>query len=216
MGCANFNPMAMLLLAAGLVAGMPTLAETYKWVDETGHVHYTDQIPAEAVNRGLIELNKQGMTRKIIEPALLPEQRKAQEEKLGQQREAERALVQKRNQENALLLSYTSEDDIDLAKRRNLALIGAGILGAEARIRELQKRAADVEKEMLSYQTKPLPEKLKQELADIAVEIPKQFALIAQKNQDALEVNTRYEQQKLRYRLLKGQETREAAMPRKQ
>ena len=138
MGCAKFNPMALLLLAAGLVAATPASAETYKWVDEKGRVQYTDRLPAEAVNRGMVELNKQGMTKKVTEPALTPEQRKAQEEKLEQQRQAERTFAEKRRQDNALLSSYTSENDIDLARRRNLALVGASILSAETRIKVLQ------------------------------------------------------------------------------
>ena len=211
MGCAKFNPPALLLLAAGLVAATPASAETYKWVDEKGRVQYTDRLPADAVNRGMVELNKQGMTRKITEPALTPEQRKAQEEKLEQQRQAERAFAEKRRQENALLSSYTSENDIDLARRRNLALVGAGILSAEARIKALQRRAAVLEREKLFYEKKPVPEKLKRELASIAVEIPKQYALIQQKNQDALAVNNRYEEQKLHFRALKAQMAREAA-----
>lgn len=216
MGCAKFNPIALLLLAAGLVAATPASAETYKWVDEKGRVQYTDRLPAEAVNRGMVELNKQGMTKKVTEPALTPEQRKAQEEKLEQQRQAERTFAEKRRQDNALLSSYTSENDIDLARRRNLALVGASILSAETRIKVLQRRAAALEQEKLFYETKPLPEKLQRELANSAVEIPKQYALIAQRNQDALEVSNRYEQQKLRFRELKAQVTRGAATAKSQ
>jgi hypothetical protein len=215
MGCAKFNPPALLLLAAGLVAATPALAEMYKWVDEKGRVQYTDRVPAEAVNRGMVELNKQGITRKVTDPVLTPEQRGVQEEKLEQQRQAERALAEKRRQEHALLSSYTSENDIDLAKRRNLALVGASILGAEARIKVLQRRAATLGKEKLLYEAKAVPEKLKQELANLDVEISKQYALIAQSNEDALAVNNRYEQQKLRFRELKGQAAREAATAKK-
>lgn len=216
MGYAKVNRPAFLLLVAGLVAATPALAETYKWVDEQGRVHYADRVPAEAVNRGIVELNKQGMPRKVIEPALTPEQRKTQEEKLEQQRQAERAFAEKRHQDNALLSSYTSENDIDLAMRRNLALVGAGILSAETRIKALQRRAAALERETLFYETKPVPEKFKRELANIAAEIPRQYALIALRNEDMLGVNNRYEQQKLRFRELKTQIAREAATAKKQ
>jgi Domain of unknown function (DUF4124) len=216
MGCAKFNPPALLLLAAGLVAATSALAETYKWVDEKGRVQYTDRVPAEAVNRGMVELNKQGMTKKVTDPALTPEQRGVQDAKLEQQRQAERALAEKRHQENALLSSYTSENEIDLAKRRNLALVGASILTVEARIKALQRQTAALEQEKLFYEKQPVPEKLNRELAAIAVDISKQYALIAQKNEDALAVNNRYEQQKLRFRELKGQVAREAAMVKKQ
>jgi Domain of unknown function (DUF4124) len=216
MGCARLNPLAMSLLAAGIVAGTTAIADTYKWVDEKGHVQYTDRLPAEAVNRGMVELNKQGMTKKVTDPAPTPEQRKALEEKQEQQRQAQLALVEKRHQENALLSSYTTENDIDLARRRNLALVGSSILSAEARIKALQRRAAALEKEKVFFENKPLPEKLKRELANIAAEISKQNALIAQKNEDALAVNNRYEQLQLRFRELKAQAGHDTAAVRKQ
>ncbi len=212
----KFNPSAWLLLAAGLAAGTPASAETYKWVDEKGRVQYTDRLPAEAVNRGTSELNKQGMTKKVTEAPLTTEQRTAREERLEQQRVADRALNEQRHQENALLASYTSENDIDLTRRRNLALVGSIILSAEARIKALQRRAAVLERDKLFYEKKPIPEKLKRELANIAVEISKQYALIAQKNQDALAVNNRYEAQRLRFRELRAQIAREAAAAKKQ
>ena len=57
----------------------PRRATTYKWVDDQGVVHYTDKLPPEAVNKGSVELNKQGVPIKKIEPALTPEQRRARD-----------------------------------------------------------------------------------------------------------------------------------------
>jgi hypothetical protein len=204
------------LLVAGLVGGAPAVADTYKWVDENGRVHYTDRVPPEAVNRGMVELNKQGLPKKVIEPTPTPEQRKVQEEKREQQRQAEFALAEKRHRENALLASYTSENDIDVTKMRNLAIIGASIISAEARIKALQRRLAALEREKLFYANKPAPDKLRRDLLSIAAEIPKQHALIQQRNQDALEVITHYDEQKLTYRELKAQIAREVATAKKQ
>jgi hypothetical protein len=173
---------AGLVAAASLFAlgaAATALAETYKMTDERGRVHYTDRPPAELVNRGMTELNKQGMAKKTIDPALTPEQRKAEEEK------AERK------------------------KQADLALVGAGILSAEARIKALHKRSDMLEREKLYYEKKPVPEKLKRELAAVAAEIPKQENLIVQKNQEALAVELKYQQQKERYRELKAQIARE-------
>lgn len=211
MACARFNPLALLSLAVGMAAGTPALAQTYKWIDEKGRVQYTDRLPPEAVNRGMVELSKQGMTKKVTDPPLTPEQRKAQEEKLEQQRLAERALAEQRRQDNALLSSYTSENDIEVAKRRNLALLGSNILSIEVRINALTKRAAALEREKLFYEAKPVPEKLTRELANIAAEIPRQHALIAEKSEEMLAVNNRYDGQKLHFRELKARMARETA-----
>ncbi len=204
------------LIACGLAVTTIARAETYKWVDEKGRTQYTDHLPAEAAKRGNVELNQQGLPKKITEPAPTPEQRKIIEEKQEQQEQADKVAARQRNQENALLSSYTSENDIDLARRRNLALVGATILSAEARIKALQRRVAAIEKEKLFYEKKPVPEKLKRELANVTAEIPKQHALIAQKNEDALSVNSRYEEQKLKFRELKAQIQRDSAIIRKQ
>lgn len=216
MGCARSAVPAWLLLAATLTAATSGFAETYKWVDEKGRVQYTDRLPPEAVNRGMTELNKQGVTRKVTEPALTLEQRKALEEREAQKRRDERVSAERRNQELALLSSYGSESDIDLARRRNLALIGAGIISAEARIKALQRQQASLEREKLFYVSKPFPDNLQRELESVAAELPKQYALIEQRNKDALEVSNRYEEQKRRFRELKARMTSDAPISRKQ
>lgn len=197
-------------LSALLLVGSVACAETYKMTDERGRVQYTDRPPAELVNRGMIELNKQGMTKKVTDPSLTPEQRRVEEEKEEKKRLDKIAAAKVRAQENALLSSYTSEGDIDFAKRRNLALVGAGILSAEARIKALQKRSEQLEREKLYYEKKPVPEKLKREIASVTAEIPKQYELIEQKNREALAVETKYAQQKERYRELKSQIARDS------
>jgi hypothetical protein len=214
----SLRPRALALAGAllAMLVGAAANAETYKLTDEKGRVQYTDRVPPDAVNRGVVELNKQGMTKHVTAPALTPEQRRNEEEKAERQRQAERAAMRQRSLENALLSSYSSESDIDVAKRRNLALIGAAILSAEARIKALEKRSATLEKERQFYDKKPVPEKLRRELASVTTEIPKQHELILEKKQEALAVETKYREQKERYRDLKAQIEREKATPRLQ
>jgi orotate phosphoribosyltransferase len=168
-------------LSALLLVGSVACAETYKMTDEKGRVQYTDRPPAELVNRGMIELNKQGMTKKVTDPSLTPEQRRVEEEKEERKRPGKTRRRQGASRGECALSSYTSEGDIDFAKRRNLALVGAGILSAEARIKALQKRSEQLEREKLYYEKKPVPEKLKREIASVTAEIPKQYELIEQK-----------------------------------
>ena len=202
-------------MVAALVSGIAG-AETYKITDEKGRVQYTDRVPPEAANRGMVELNKQGMTKTVTAPPLTPEQRKNEEEKMERQRQAERAAMRQRAQANALLASYTSESDIDVAKRRNLAIIGAAILSAEARIKALEKRAVALEKEKVYYDNKPIPDKLRREITAVEQEIPKQHEFISARKQEALTVQLKYDQQKERFRELKSQLAREASTPRLQ
>ena len=174
-------------------------AELFKWVDAQGRVQYTDRLPQDAVNRGNVQLSKQGLAKNVTEPVLTAEQRRAIDERIAREREAEKVERDKKLQENALLSSYSSEMDIDVARRRNLAIVGASILSAEARIKALQRRTAAIEREKLFYEKKPFPEKLKRELASVQSEVPKQYAIISQRNEDALEINRRYEAQRQKF-----------------
>lgn len=195
----------LLLLSASFVH-----AETYKWIDSTGKVQYTDRLPPEAVNRGNVEMTKQGIAKRVTEPTLTDEQRRAIQQRLEQQRESDRQAREQKQQDNALISSYTSESDIDIARRRNLAIVGAAILSAEARINALQRRAAALEREKLFFEKRPVPEKLKRELASVQAEIPKQYAVISQKNEDALAINQRYEAQRQKFVEIKGRMASEA------
>jgi len=64
------------LVAAALALAAPlAAAETYKWTDDKGVVHYTDKMPAEDINKAATVLDKQARPVKHIDPPLTPEQR---------------------------------------------------------------------------------------------------------------------------------------------
>jgi len=75
---------AFALLAAGQTSFIH--AATYKWVDEKGVVHYSDSIPPEAVERGNVQLNKQGVPIKKTDPAPTAEQRKVMQDEAERQK----------------------------------------------------------------------------------------------------------------------------------
>lgn len=185
------------------VAANSAFADTFKLKDEHGRVQYTDRVPADAVKGEIVELSKQGMTKKVIEAPPTPEQRKAADERAEAKRQADLAAARQRAMDNALLASYSSERDIEVAKRRNLAIVGATILSAEARIKALEKRSAALEKERQFYEKKPVPDKLKRDIAAVTSEIPKQQEIIAIKNQEALAIETKYNEQLEKFRTLK-------------
>jgi hypothetical protein len=197
--------LAFLLVAALLLAGSPSGAATYKWVDEKGVVHYTDKIPPEAVNKGNVEINKQGVTVRKTEPALTPEQRRARElEELRQQQLArEREEIDRRDR--ALLATYTTESEIDLARRRALSTIDAQMQGASNYSTLLSRRKVELDAKKAALGGKPVPLVLERELANIDVELQKQVELIATKTKEIAVVNARYDLDKKRWSDLRAQ-----------
>jgi hypothetical protein len=189
---------AALLLAPG--AGQAT---TYKWVDDQGIVHYTDRVPPEAVNKGNVELNKQGVPVKKTDPALTPEQLRARAQ------EEERARVLAKQQEEvarrdrALLSSFTSESEIDLARNRTLQTIDSVIQSSKAYSEQLTKRKAKIETARTTeYANKALPAAMERELENINAELARQEELIALKQREIITVNAKYDGEKKRWREL--------------
>jgi hypothetical protein len=203
----------LLLLGAALfLAAAPTRAATYKWVDDKGVVHYTDHMPPEAINKGSAQLNKQGVTVKQTEPAPTPEQRRAREEEEARQKELARRQEAAAKRDRALLSSYTSETEIDLARNRTLRTIESVVQSSKAYVDQLARRKADLEaKRKTEFAQKPMPATMERELETISVELAKQEDLLALKQKEVVAVNAKYDADKARWRELVAAKGGEAA-----
>jgi hypothetical protein len=210
---------ATVMLAAGALAVLALLAAsdaaraaTYKWVDEKGVVHYTDHMPPEAINKGTAELNKQGVTVKKTEPAPTPEQRRAKEEEEARQKALAKQQAEAARRDRALLSSYTSEAEIDLARNRSLRTIESVVQSSKAYSEQLGRRKADIEgKRKTEFAQKPMPAAMERELETINVELAKQEDLVALKQKDVVAVNAKYDGDKKRWRELVAAKGGEAA-----
>ena len=196
--------LSLLVAAAALACTGVAHAATYKWVDDKGVVHYSDKMPPEAVDKGNVELNKQGIAIKRTDPAPTPEQRraKAAEEERQRQLAKDREVVDRRDR--ALVQSYTSEDEIDLARSRALGTIESQLGSAQAYSVQLAKRRQELDERRKSYGDKPVPPAIERELESIASELGKQDAFIAEKKREAVAVTARYDADKQRWRELRA------------
>jgi chromosome segregation ATPase len=192
-----------LALAAMVLSAPPARAATYKWVDDQGVVHYTDKMPPEAINKGNVELNKQGVPIKKTEPALTPEQRRVREAEEERARQAAKAREEVARKDRALLQSYTTESEIDLSKKRALGTIDAQMQSAQAYVAILTKRKDEIQVRVAALNGKPQPASLEREVANVNEELEKQADLIATKRKELAVVTARYDADKQRWRELK-------------
>lgn len=192
--------LAMALLASPALA----LAATYKWVDEKGVVHYTDKIPPEQVDKATVQLDKQGVPVKRIEPAPTPEQKRAKAEAEAREKQLakERELIDRRDR--ALLSTYTMESEIDLARRRALATIDQQIESSTAYTTQLNKRKTELEAKIKATKDGTAPSVLDRELANLETELARQADLVAAKQKEVLLVNVRYDADLKRWRELRA------------
>src|SRR6185312_5883457 len=100
------------LVAAALALAAPlAAAETYKWTDDKGVVHYTDKMPAEDINKAATVLDKQARPGKHIDPPLTPEQRAARDAEEKKKQALQKSQEEADRQDRALMQSFTSVDE---------------------------------------------------------------------------------------------------------
>jgi len=186
-------------------------ATTYKWVDDQGVVHYSDKVPPEAVNKGATVLDKQGRPTKKIEPAPTPEQAKAKAAADEEQRAQARATEDQARKDRALMQSYTTEAEIDVAKNRAITTLDAQIKSAQAYSADLTRRQQALQKRKASLGDKPVPIDLERDLNNVDVELAREATLIKQRQDEVASVTAKYDTDKKRWREIKSDQQRSAA-----
>jgi len=189
-----------LLLSAVLV---PALAQQpqrmYKCVDAKGKVYYTQVPPRECLGRETQELDKSGMVVKRNERAATPAEIQAREAERKKKLEQDEKSKEDRRKALALLNTYSSEKDIEDARARALKEAQDAIEATERTIAGAEKRQKELEGEKEFYVKKPMPLKLRQEIANTETEIKNQNALLEAKKKEITVINAKYDEDKRRY-----------------
>ena len=196
----------LMLLCSTLLAVAPAAAQErmYKCVDARGKVYYTQVPPPECLGRDTQELNKSGTLIRKNPAAMTPAQEQAREAERRKKLEDEERSREERRKNLALLNTYSSEKDIEEARARSLAETQGAIADTERRIEGAQKRHKELAAEKEFYVKKPMPFKLKQEIANNEIEIKNQIVLLDAKKKEISTINAKYDEDKRRYIELTG------------
>jgi hypothetical protein len=188
-----------------LLAPLAAEAQTYRCTAKDGKKYYSSAIPRQCIGRVVEQLNAQGMVVRRIDPE---GDAKAQEEKAAQaakRRQQEAAQREELRRNRALLATYTSEKDIEDARKRALADNQKALRDVEERLDEMRKRRAGYEKELAFYKDKTPPRKLTDDMENAEVEIRANEELLAVKKKEVEHINARYDADHKRYlRLTRG------------
>jgi hypothetical protein len=207
------RPCAVVLFALVAFAVPPAHAATYKWTDEDGKVHYSDKAPPEAP-KGATVLDKQARPVKKIEAPLTPEQLKAKADEDERQKTIARERDEQARKDRALMASYTSENEIDLARNRAVSTLESQIKSAQTFIETLTKQQKTIATRKQSYAGKPLPIELERESAGVEAELSQQNIVIRQKQEELEMVAAKYDTIKQRWREILADKERAAAAER--
>jgi hypothetical protein len=202
----GLQALMLLALAAALSATPARGAGLYKWTDDQGVVHYSDQMPADAMNKGSVVFDKKGRPVQKIDPALTPAQLKAKEAEEERQRAIARTQEMKARRDTALLHSYTSEEEIEFARKRALSAIESQLKSAEEYTADLSRRQQELQKQKLGFAGKTVPNALETELAGIDAELARQATLLVQRKAELAKLSAKYDDDKQRFRELRAEQ----------
>lgn len=174
----------------------------YKWTDQQGNVHYSDQIPPEAKEYARERLSDQGVAVERTDRAKTPEELAAEKAAVDKA-EAEAKLAEdQRKADEALVNSYASEEDLTRAYKQRLDLLGQTIdarnIEIAAREQSLQTLVAQAAEMERSGRT--VSDALKQMIASERVEIDRQKAFLVKKEAEKITAKTDYDRDMARYK----------------
>ena len=131
----------------------PLAGAAYKCVDENGKTQIGDTPPAGCAKVVMYEVTPTGRVLRRIEPTPTPEQLKVREEEQRRKREADKVAAEQKRRDMALLATFTSEKEFDVARDRNIEPLNGRIFAAQERIKEIDERLAKLAQDMDFYKS---------------------------------------------------------------
>ena len=201
------NYRLVVALVIGMTFSLSAAAKMYKWVDDNGTTHYGETIPPEYANKDRAELNKAG---RVVDKkeVLTPEERRAKELEDIKKREDEEAAVEQKRRDKALLNTYSSVKEIDLARTRNLQQVEARLNSISSQIKMAGDNLAGLQKEADGYAraSKQIPASLQEDLQESQARLTKLKQDMEKSKAEKATVEARYDAEKTRYKELTGKE----------
>ena len=198
----------LLVGAAALCAAisMNVEAKLFKWVDKNGQTHYGETIPPEYADRDTQKLEKG----RITDRSETFDTKKVDAAKVetAEQKEA-------RRRDEALMNSFTTEKEIDLARDRALLQVEARINSFTTLIQSAQTSLNDLHQEnaVRTKQGREIPQSLTDDIAAAESRVAKLQKDLDNSQKESAAVKARYETEKQRFRQLKGLEPSPASAP---
>src|SRR5471030_2153671 len=163
-----FSVRAILLVALLFVIGSAQ-AQSGKivcWKEKSGKTSCGDKVPYEYQDNNTKELNSQGITVKQSDPPLTAEQKKAQQAATDRKQAENQIAEQQHRKDKALLDTFTTANEIDLKRNRDIQLIEANIEAQQTNLKNAIDRQADARSRMEQYKkdNKPVPPSIQDEI----------------------------------------------------
>ena len=198
------------LLVVIAASGISTAGAAFKCVDAKGITHIGDTPPPGCAAVMMYEVTPGGKVLREIEPTLTPEQAKVRAVEMEKKREADKIAAEQKRKDAALLSTYASEKEFDVARDRNVEPVKVRIAATEDRIKAVEKRQKEIQEEMEFYKAgkakkaAEMPANLSVDLKRIEAERVTLVSSIATSEKEILDIKTKFDADKKRWIDLKA------------
>lgn len=200
-----------ILLAGAIGLAGPAHADFKCWTNKEGVRECGNTIPPEYSQQKTEVVNERGMTVEVNERAktkeeLAAEARAARLEKKQLAKERRRREEQQRR-DRVLLATFATEEDITMARDRQLASIDGTIELTRVAIGKLEEKLADYRKRAAALESrgKETPEDLQQDIDTVQSQIANKEAYVSNKKAEKLALREKYDADLEHFRKLHAQ-----------
>lgn len=159
-----------------------------KWIDKNGVTQYGDRPPLPSKVKKSSVLNKQGVTIQKIQPKATTSKQ-------------DKIIAKRSRYDSALLASYSSVDEIEIARKRNVRMDELALTALESKQRKINLRLQENNKLLLDYakKNKTAPTDMVNTIEQDTATVKSLENQINKRRATIEKTNQRYEKDKLRY-----------------
>ena len=195
----------LIALLTGATFCSPVSAKMYKWVDDQGTTHYGQTLPPEYAGKDRQILNKSGVIIKTQE-VLTPEERRAKESEVNKIRTDEEEARDRRRYDKSLTDTYSSVDEIELSRSRNLQQVDARINSINSQLKIANNNLLGFQRDVdnLNKSGGNIPASLQDDLKEAQERVQHLQQDLDKYKAEKQAVQARYDADKTRYKELTG------------
>ncbi len=199
----------ILVVSIALLIASSAQAGLYRWVDDSGKVHFSDKVPAAASKKSHTKLSKSGdMTRKVDPAAkqkklnLKLAREKEQEELAELRRIKSEAEAEKRERDNNLLSTYENEGELVRYFASKIKMVEGNSKILEAQNGVLNRKVIRLEEKASITKDDPTLKNLAKKIVNINKTIGQYKQALQENDKQLLQLTKNYQTNLARYKEL--------------
>ena len=188
-----------------LLTSHPLMAsELFRWVDENGAIHYSDQIPPSQAKQPRAELAPDGRTTRKINVFKSKEERLREQQALIEQLRQKRLREKEIAQDRALLTTFSSLDEIDALYANRLRDLDSYTESNRRKLKKTRDLLEKTIKRRIWYQARDytVPRQVATNIKEYKQQIATYELLIARNTKKRAKLEKQFAHDKSRFKLL--------------